>query len=323
MTIVLGQVPQDDGMAQRTLAAWNQYQANRLPGGDYWEEVVFRRDAIQRLNLQNVDPDLITYYRLLEQKLTEEIPVFKAWTADGLQEDAAARYDARDAECERAHELHQPCERDSTPRPSSSGSGAAEKKWGPVIDRIEAKYTPAMAAALMRLEIKYDFTFYSDTFDKEANEHFKIAMKYMEQKKYDEAVVQLKWALRINPNNLQAHLALGRLYEESGQYELAISELRESARLHVRYADSQAEIGWCYYSLKRYADAINPLVEAIRVAPSEGLDKDPAFANLRYYLGYSLAQVGRLPEAMEQYRILQRMDVKLAGKLYEEINKNK
>lgn len=73
---------------------------------------------------------------------------------------------ARDAECERARELHEPCERDAGDALSVfsrwGGNRSAKDKWGPVFDRIEAKYTPATGAALKRLSAKYQYSFSSD-----------------------------------------------------------------------------------------------------------------------------------------------------------------
>lgn len=329
LSIAPGQVPQNDSMAKRTRDAWDAYHTMRIPAGEYWEQFVFRRNAIRRLNLQNVDPDLITYYRLLEQQITEEIPVVKAWEAEESKEDWAAREAAaREAECQRAYELHLPCEHDAgdalTPlqdflkfsRRSSGASGTAEQKWKPVFDRLEAKYNPAMATAIKRVELKYGFDCYSSVFDKRANDIFRAGLGYVEKEKWAEAVAPFKAALRVNPNHLWAHLRLGFCYYALGQYELAMGEFREQLRLNPNRADPQFGMGLCYYRLERYSEAIGPLQEAIRLKSG-----DLEFTDAYYYLGVSYLMTGNRSAALAQYRILQRIDAAAAADLYKEIIK--
>lgn len=316
------------GMAQRTLEAWNAYQTLEVPPGPYWKQFDFQRKAIRLLNLQNVDPDLITYYRLLEQKLTEIIPVAQAWETEEAKEDQSTRNAAgRDAECQRAYELHQPCERDAGDALTvwndflkfsgrrSAVSGTAERKWKPIYDRIEAKYDSDMASSLRRVEIKYEFDCYSSVFDKQANDFYRAALDYVDKKMWAEAIVPLKSALRVNPNHLWAHGELGDCYVPLGQFELALDELNEQLRLNPNRKTAQFGRGVCYYRLRRYSEAVGPLQEVIRL--------DPEFADAYYCLGLVYLAMGNRNAALAQYRILQRIDANAAADLYKEISKPK
>lgn len=50
----------------------------KLPNGQpYWKDLVFRQNAIRRLNLQNADPDLATFFHVLDRLITEGLPLFK------------------------------------------------------------------------------------------------------------------------------------------------------------------------------------------------------------------------------------------------------
>lgn len=318
--------PVDAGsIKQRTIAAWNTYNTTVTYGGEYWQHLVGRVNAIRKLNLRNVDPEMITYFRLLDQKYAEEIPVYKAWEDDYWK--AAGQADARDAECQRARELRQPCERDAGDALGplqdflefsgrSPGKSGGEQKWRPVLDRLDAKYDPTMAAILKRLELSYENDFYSSVFDKQANDFFRAGLDYVEQEKWADAVAPLRSALRVNPNHLWAHLKLGFSYYALGQYELALDEFREHLRLNPNRADPQTGIGLCYYRLKRYTEAVGPLREVIRLKP-----ENPTYVNAYYYLGVSYLMTGDRSAALAQYRILQRIDAAAAADLYKEINK--
>jgi tetratricopeptide (TPR) repeat protein len=352
-----------EGMAQRTLAAYNAFYNTPAPQEQLYSNVLISlQNVIRQLNFQGVDPDLISFFRFLDQEFTEEIPVLKAWEVDESKEDLAARVRAgRDEECRRARELGEDCERDAGDALSvwqnflkfsgraSNASGTGARKWGSIFEQLEAKYKPLLVAPLKRLETRYELPFYSNIFDAEATKFYEVGQSYNKQNKYSEAVRSLKSALGVSPNYPFAHTELGYAYEQLGEYSLAIAEFEEQLRLKVQTAESYYSIGWCYSGLKRYSDALGFLKEAIRLKPelteaheelgytlqhmgrlNQAIEqyetvvkRQPGHVIAHYHLGQVYLMMSNRGAALDQYRILQKLDAKVAAELYEEINGRK
>jgi tetratricopeptide (TPR) repeat protein len=323
-----------DGVKQRTIDTFRAYHAMQLPMGlEPLQILAFRKNAIRRLNLQNVDPTLVNYFRLLDQKFSEEVPVIKAWQEDESDEqEKAARESDRDAECERARELHEPCERDAGDALSVfsgwGGNRTAEDKWGPVFDRIEAKYTPATGAALKRLSAKYQYPFSSDgsippaagnadsnnipdsnaskpnlvnaratapppkRAPRTAPEFYNLGASYNKENRYQEAVGALKSALKLNPKHAEARGELGYSYRKLGLCAPAIDEYKAAVRLQPGVLGTQYGLGWCYDELKRYRDAVDPLRQSLAINQND--------TDVHRELGFALMQLQQYDEASEQ-----------------------
>jgi tetratricopeptide (TPR) repeat protein len=62
--------------------------------------------------------------------------------------------------------------------------------------------------------------------------HSLLAVAYGGQKKFDKAVTELEWELRINPNHTLAHLNLGQIYwYEFQNRQKALSHLKRALTL--------------------------------------------------------------------------------------------
>jgi len=62
--------------------------------------------------------------------------------------------------------------------------------------------------------------------------HSLLAIDYAAQKKFDKAVTELEWELRINPNHTLAHLNLGQIYwHEFQNRQKALSHLKRALML--------------------------------------------------------------------------------------------
>lgn len=69
--------------------------------------------------------------------------------------------------------------------------------------------------------------FVSDGSDREYNDHLDLARKYLDEMNYEQAVVELRLAIEIEPNNSEAYFELAEVYTAMGDYESAQAVLAE------------------------------------------------------------------------------------------------
>ena len=114
-------------------------------------------------------------------------------------------------------------------------------------------------------------------------------------KRYEEAEKECKEAIRINPNLAEAHNNLGILYEHFKRYKEAEKEYREVIRINPDYANVHNNLGTLLEDLKRYEEAEKEFREAIRINPGDDY--------AHYNLGLLLAQyLKRYDEAEKEFR---------------------
>jgi len=63
---------------------------------------------------------------------------------------------------------------------------------------------------------------------------------------YDQAIIQLRSTLEMDPNFVLAHLVLGQTYEEKGQFDLALRELKQATSLSPNSPLMLAALGRAY-----------------------------------------------------------------------------
>lgn len=93
---------------------------------------------------------------------------------------------------------------------------------------------------------------------------------YFHLKEYDEALEAFQSAVRLDPPSVDLMMAdywLGVTCNQIGQPEKAVVPLREALHIKPDDPDFNFELGNAYYSLKQYADAVPLLKEAIRLRP--------------------------------------------------------
>lgn len=124
------------------------------------------------------------------------------------------------------------------------------------------------------------------------------------------AVLALEEAVRLRPDYAKAFIGLGTSYYFLGRYQEALLASKEAVRLQPN-AHAQTVLGWVYEALGRYQEAIASYQEAIRLQP----DSAPAHASL----GLAYLSLGNRIAALEEYKVLQRLDPKMAEALFKKI----
>jgi Tfp pilus assembly protein PilF len=108
-----------------------------------------------------------------------------------------------------------------------------------------------------------------------------------------QAYVSFQKAVKLNPDNKEAHYGLGHIYSSQGRFKLAEESFREAIRIDADYAEANTYLGQVLANQDRWKEAI----AAYRQALSNPLYPTPDLA--RFHLGKALMHEGDLQGAME------------------------
>jgi tetratricopeptide (TPR) repeat protein len=121
-----------------------------------------------------------------------------------------------------------------------------------------------------------------------------LAVTYHKMGMPDKAEKELKEAIRLNNRYLEAHCNLGNIYASSGRLEEAIMEIQEALRINPGYAPAYNHLGNIYSLQNRNTEAINEFREALRI--------DPSYAAARNNLGNLYYESGMYDEALKEFQ---------------------
>jgi len=153
-------------------------------------------------------------------------------------------------------------------------------------------------------------------------------------------------AVRLKPNDADAHLILGSAYAKLGRLQDAIPEYNEAIRLRPNFAAAHYNLGIALGNLGRFADAEVEFKQVIRLTPDfteahyglgavygktgrpkdavpefkEAIRLSPDSAQAHYGLGLAYSDLGNMAAASEEYNILKKLDAALADMLNKRIN---
>jgi len=153
--------------------------------------------------------------------------------------------------------------------------------------------------------------------------HYWLGFNYFMVGKYKEAIESYKQAIRINPDYVDAHRSIGLAYALLGSnatqfkyksllFKEAIESYKHAIRIDPDPKDA-VSIGSCYGELGMYQEGIESYKQAIRI--------DPDYALAYYGLGHAYLGLNDRGSAMEQYKILKKLDTELANELFNKIYK--
>jgi len=79
---------------------------------------------------------------------------------------------------------------------------------------------------------------------------------------YDQAILDFKKALNINPRYAEAYNNRGIAYGQKGRYDQAILDFNKALEINPGYADAYYNRGIVYYSKKEYAKSWDDIKKA-------------------------------------------------------------
>jgi tetratricopeptide (TPR) repeat protein len=106
----------------------------------------------------------------------------------------------------------------------------------------------------------------------------------------DEARQAYQFALKIDPNNLEAQGRLGKLYSKIGDFERAQDTLKKAVAAHPKDASLWYDLGMCHNRRKDFSESARCLSKAVELEPEnrEYLKK----------LGFTLAWDGKIEQGL-------------------------
>ena len=121
-----------------------------------------------------------------------------------------------------------------------------------------------------------------------------------------------KEEVRKNPDDAYAHFGLGYAYVISGKWKEAIKSYKQAIRINPDYAEAHYYLGVTFGNSGKYQEAIEPLKQATRLIPN--------YVDAQFMLGCVYVAIKDRDSALEQYRILKRLNSELANELLKVIN---
>jgi len=161
----------------------------------------------------------------------------------------------------------------------------------------------------------------------------RLATRYLQAGRVDEAIAQLRSAVQIAPADAEAHSNLGTGLQARGQLAEAAQQLQEAARLKPNDDRVRFNLGNGFYAAGRLDDAVRELSRAVALNPENAdahfnlamilgprgrvdeaiahlqrvIDIDPQRADAYRNLAMALGMRGRLDEAVARARTAQRL----------------
>lgn len=138
-----------------------------------------------------------------------------------------------------------------------------------------------------------------------------LARVYAKTGRVGESLAACQQAARLRPDLEEAYKLMGEAYAQQGRHPQAAEAFKQAIRLSPDDAAAHCGMGAALSAMGRSRDAAMAFKEAIRLSP----DGAPG----HYGLGRVALAEGNRGQALEEYKILKRLDAVLAGELFEDI----
>src|ERR1043165_5752936 len=106
----------------------------------------------------------------------------------------------------------------------------------------------------------------------------------------DDARQAYLFALKLEPNNLEAQRCLGKLYAKLGDYDRAFDVLKKAIDKNPKDANLWFDMGTCYHFRKDFTESIRCFTKAVEI--------DPYNRDSMKMLGLSLAWIGQVDKGI-------------------------
>ncbi|HNW43586.1 MAG TPA: tetratricopeptide repeat protein [Elusimicrobiales bacterium] len=110
----------------------------------------------------------------------------------------------------------------------------------------------------------------------------------------EEAELQFRWAITLDPADIGAYHNLGLALAGQGRLQEALAQYRAALNIKPGFAEAHLYSGVALAALGRSGEALQHYAEALRLAPH--------YADAHYYLAFTLAAGGNPEGAAEHYR---------------------
>lgn len=130
-----------------------------------------------------------------------------------------------------------------------------------------------------------------------ASAHYQLGISYMNDNNIQPAFVEFQKAIELNPEDKEAHNAIGLIYLlKLENYQKAVEHFENALRIDRAFSEAWNNLGFAYEKMERFDDAITAYRSAISNPLYKGAEK--AFNNL----GRVYYRLKRYNEAIEAYK---------------------
>jgi len=140
-----------------------------------------------------------------------------------------------------------------------------------------------------------------------ALEFYRLGRQRFDAGDVSAAITAYLESIRLEPNSAEIHLNLGHAYLTAKKDKDAVKAFKESVRLNPELAEAYYGLGFVSFRLTRYKDAMDAFKQATVLRPD--------MAKAHYGLALAYQELGKLDLLVQEQRLLQRLDPKLANKL--------
>jgi tetratricopeptide (TPR) repeat protein len=127
-----------------------------------------------------------------------------------------------------------------------------------------------------------------------AGPHNYFGSALLQSGRVPEAIEQFKQALKIEPDNIPAHVDLGDALLQAGRMSEAIEQYKQALKIIPDLPAAHNNLGRALLETDHVPEAIEQFKQALKV--------DPYFAAAHNNLGVSLRRAHHVPEAIEQFK---------------------
>ena len=103
-----------------------------------------------------------------------------------------------------------------------------------------------------------------------ASAHQNLAAAYIQLNQFDDAISELRAALKLSPDSPQLHYDLGLALKMQDNIAAAIPELETAEKLDPAMPEPPYVLGILYLQAGRYADAARELSTSLKLQPENG-----------------------------------------------------
>lgn len=140
-----------------------------------------------------------------------------------------------------------------------------------------------------------------------ALEFYRLGRQRFEAGDVSAAITAYLESVRLEPSSAEIHLNLGHAYLTSKKDKDAAKAFKEAVRLNPELSEAHYGLGFVSFRLNRYKDAMEAFKKATELKPD--------MAKAHYGLALAYQELGKLDLLVQQQRLLQRLDPKLANRL--------
>ena len=193
-------------------------------------------------------------------------------------------------------------------------------------------------------------TLFQHSLDVTANNyliHTNLGNALAQHGKYQEAITHVTEALRIKPGLEVAHYNLGAILARQGKIQEALTHFVAALRIKPDYSEAHYSLGLAFAGQGKIQEAITHFAEAVRIKPdnaeahnnlgvalvgqgkvqesivhfTKAVEAKPDFAEAHINLGFGYLTIGDKVSALEEYKVLKKLNPYLADQLYQKISK--